>query len=75
MSVELHNLVEHLDGDVVNGFDVGEQGADDILHPLVIRGTQRSMPVVEHSELDRHMTASTSLDTRSALLNFLPKVE
>ena len=75
VAVNHHNFLELVDCDVVDRLQVGQDRSKDILHPLIVSGAQRGVPVVQHCELNGHDVAATTLDTSTALLDLLAQVQ
>jgi hypothetical protein len=75
VAIDLHDLVEHLNRNVVDVTQIWEDGSDNILHPLVVCSTQSGVPVVQDCKLDGDVAAGTPLDTVPTLLDLFPEVK
>jgi hypothetical protein len=69
------NSGHHLGRHVIDVSQLGNGLADDLLHPLVVGGTESGVPVVENGELGGDHTASTALEALATRLDFRTQIE
>jgi hypothetical protein len=69
------NFGHHLGRHVINVLQLGNCLADDVLHPLVIGGTESGVPMIENGELGGDYTASTALEALATRLDLCAQIK